>query len=217
MQALGRQAAELLEAPQGAVWGVGRSLLPGGKQVRGFDQSFEAHGGRLALEVRPPPSFLSLAGGHSARHLRTRLSVLRTRRLLACKPAFYHHPMLMPQRVSNVFWQASRAPLHGRASKLHTQWCHSASLQVQELEDVANAAAKRVNRVRAQLAEGEQREVGALLALLPPALDLAAAGTPTSAGRSAALDRGHAPLTTLCNTGAAAALFAKLTHAPLAM
>ncbi len=75
----------------------------------------------------------------------------------------------------------------------------------QELEDVANAAAKKLNRVRGQLGEGEGAALDALLADLPPALDLATAGTPTSAGRSAALDRGHAPLTQLCNSGAAAA------------
>ena len=64
----------------------------------------------------------------------------------------------------------------------------------QELEDLSNAAAKRCNRLRVWLDTEQRGELEAALAVLAPALDMAAAGTPR--GRSAALDRGHAPITT---------------------
>lgn len=53
VQGLGKQAVELLESPSGAVWGAAAvaSDVSDGQAARGFDQSFRAHGGRVALEV----------------------------------------------------------------------------------------------------------------------------------------------------------------------
>lgn len=77
-------------------------------------------------------------------------------------------------------------------------------MSAQELEDQANEAARCVNRVRAALDADRRKVLEQGLAELPPALDLAAAGTPRVSARSAALDSDHAPVTTLCASGEAA-------------
>lgn len=77
---------------------------------------------------------------------------------------------------------------------------HGGGQTFEELEDVCNTAARRVNACRRRLDEQNRKAFEAALVELPPALDMATAATPKASDRSAALDRGHAPLTTLCKS-----------------
>ncbi len=92
----------------------------------------------------------------------------------------------------------------------------SASLSRQELEEFCNNAARRCNRVRAAMDAEGRAALEAALAELPPALDMASADTPRASGRSAAADRGHAPVTTLCIAGALLSCFLIAAAVPAA-